>query len=41
MIIVDNKVIETPIKEIIELLRQQLFFNKIDKLDKIEYKQNM
>ena len=40
MIIVDNKVIETPIKDIIELLRQQLFFNKIDKLDRIEIKQN-
>ena len=39
-LIVDNKIIETPIKDIIELLRQQLFFNKINKLDKIEVKQN-
>jgi len=39
-LIVSNRIIETPIKDIIELLRQQLFFNKIHKLDKIEYKQN-
>lgn len=39
-LILDNKVIETPVKEIINLLRQQLFLNKIDRLDKIEYKQN-
>ena len=40
MVIVDNKIIETPIKDIVELLRQQLFFNHIDKLDKIEYTQH-
>lgn len=40
MLIVDNKVIETPIKTIIDLLRQQLFLLHIDKLDKIEIKQN-
>ena len=39
-LIVDNKLIETPVKDIIELLRQQLFLNKIDKLDRIEIKQN-
>lgn len=40
MLVVDNKIIETPIKEIIELLRQQLAVLHIDKLDKIEYKKN-
>lgn len=40
MLIVDNKIIETPIKTIIDLLRQQLFLLHIDKLDKIEIKQN-
>lgn len=39
-LIVDNKIIETPVKDIIELLRQQLFLNKVDRLDRIEIKQN-
>ena len=39
-LIVDNKVIETPIRDIIELLRQQLFISHIDKLHSIEVKQN-
>jgi DNA primase len=40
MLIVDNKVIETPIKTIVDLLRQQLFLLHIDKLNTIEVKQN-
>lgn len=40
MLVVDNKVIETPVKTIIDLLRQQLFLLHINKLDKIEIKQN-
>jgi DNA primase len=40
MLVVDNKIIETPIKTIVNLLRQQLFLMHIDKLDRIEYKQN-
>lgn len=40
MLIVDNKVIETPIKTIVDLLRQQLFLLHIDKLNTIEIKQN-
>ena len=40
MLIVDNKVIETPIKTIVDLLRQQLFLLHIEKLNTIEVKQN-
>lgn len=40
MLIVDNKCIETPIKDLIELLRQQLYISHIDRLDKIEYTNN-
>ena len=40
MLIVDNKVIETPIKDIINLLVQELAIRYIDKLDKVEYKQD-
>lgn len=40
MLVIDNKVIETPISELVELLRQQLCLNHIDKLSKLEYKQN-
>ena len=38
-IIDNNKVVNTPIKDIIELLQQQLYLNHSDKLSKIEYKQ--
>lgn len=41
MLVVDgNKVINTPIQTLVELLRQQLFISRIDKLDSIEVKQN-
>lgn len=40
LIVDGNKIINTSIKDIIELLRQQLFISKIDKLDSIEIKQN-
>lgn len=40
MLIIDNKIIETPIKTIVDLLRQQLFLLHINKLERIEIKQN-
>ena len=40
MLIVDNKFIETPIIDIVKMLRQQLFLMHIDRLDKIDIKQN-
>ena len=40
MLVIDNKVIETPISELVELLRQQLCLNHSDKLSKLEYRQN-
>lgn len=39
MLVVDNKVIETPIRDLLELLRQQLYVYHIDKLNRVEYKQ--
>ena len=39
MLVVDNKVIETPIKDLVEMLRQQLYVFHIDKLRNVEYKQ--
>ena len=39
-LIIDNKVVETPIKDLVELLRQQLAVSHIDKLNHIEYKQH-
>ena len=38
-IIDNNKVVNTPIKDIIELLQQQLYINHSSKLKKVEYKQ--
>lgn len=40
MLLVDNKVIETPIKDIVSLLIEELASRHIDKLDKVEYKQD-
>ena len=40
MLIVDSKIIRTPIDTIINLLKQQLILNRIDKLDVIEKKGN-
>ena len=40
MLIIDNKYIETSIKDLLELLQQQLAIKHINKLDKIDYKQN-
>lgn len=37
--IVDGKIIETPIKDILEFLQQQLYISHIDKLSRIDYKQ--
>lgn len=37
---IDDKVIETPIKDIVDMLVQELASKHIDKLDKVEYKQN-
>ena len=39
-LIIDDKVIETPIKDIVNLLIQELALRHIDKLDRVEYKQN-
>ena len=39
-LIIENKIIETPIKTIVDLLRQQLFLLRINKLERIEIKQN-
>ena len=39
MLVVYNKVIETPIKDLVEMLRQQLYVFHIDKLQRVEYKQ--
>ena len=40
MLVIDNKCVETPIKDLLELLRQQLYISHINKLDKLDYKQN-
>ena len=37
--VIDNKIIETPIKNILEFLQQQLYISHIDKLSRIDYKQ--
>lgn len=39
MIVVGNKVITTPVKDIVETLQQQLFLLHINKLDKVEFRQ--
>lgn len=39
-LIIDDKAIETPIKDIVNLLIQELALRHIDKLDRVEYKQN-
>lgn len=39
-LIIDGKQIETPIKDIVESLQQQLFLMHIDRLVELEYKQN-
>lgn len=39
-LIIENKIIETPVKTIVDLLRQQLFLLRINKLERIEVKQN-
>lgn len=39
-LLIDDKAIDTPIKDIVNLLVQELALRHIDKLDKIEYKQN-
>lgn len=39
-LLIDNKAIDTPIKDIVNLLVQELALRHIDKLDKIEYRQN-
>lgn len=38
MLIVDNKLIETPIKELLNLLQQQLYLNGINKLNTVNFK---
>ena len=39
-LMVNNKIIKTPVKDIIELLRQQCFVNHLDRLRNIEIKSN-
>ena len=40
MLIIDNKIIETPIIDLFNLLRQQCYIDKIDRLNSYEIKQN-